>query len=497
MTLAAPGKGAARFASAAFWEWIPQGIYAIINLYKRLFAATGFPGPDWRENMKKAAWFAFLVLLWTGLCLAAAGEAAGGKTYAALRLDPEAVTLKKGGSCRITANVTGLPAGVTAGTFEWTTSDPQVAVYREGSVRAVGGGKATLTCSVTLSDGTTRWAVCPVAVTVPVTSLRMPSGKLEVMAGEVFVPDIEIYPEEAADTPLRYTSSDEGVVRPTPDGRLEAVREGRAAVTAVAEGNPDRQVRMTVNVTRRIGKSEGELTFQGIPWESDRDSCFRRLRESGFIAEEAQARSSYSNSVWHWPENDLLFSRASAWRTLPVSFTDRKTGAQRASLTPRKTVGGYLPQTTTLIFLNAAGADGTIDAEATRLIGVYLQFDNRHEKGAAIFRNLLEKLEEQYGEFTRYMARDIPRYYPDLYAEIETDVKDAALFGVQELGKDLFLGECIICTIRGEGNTGIMLSIDTNETVTLFYGRTDAQDMIGALEAILDAEPPVLEDAGV
>jgi hypothetical protein len=42
-----------------------------------------------------------------------------------------------------------------------------------------------------------------------------------------------------------------------------------------------------------------------------------------------------------------------------------------------------------------------------------------------------------------------------------------------------------------------MLNIDTNETVTLFYGRTDAPEMIRALQETVTMEPVRMEDAGV
>lgn len=54
-----------------------------------------------------------------------------------------------------------------------------------------------------------------------------------------------------------------------------------------------------------------------------------------------------------------------------------------------------------------------------------------------------------------------------------------------------------ICTIRGDRNTGIMLNLDTNGIVALFYGRTDTADMIRELEKALQEETPELEDAGV
>ena len=128
---------------------------------------------------------------------------------------------------------------------------------------------------------------------------------------------------------------------------------------------------------------------------------------------------------------------------------------------------------------------------------MYFQFDNRHEKGTTVFCELLGKLENQYGEFRRYLQKDISRYYPELFSEIKEAMAGAEEYAIQEPGMEGYLGEYAICTIRGAENTGIMLNIDTNGTVTLFYGRTDAAGMIRELEEALQEETPELEDAGV
>ena len=443
----------------------------------RASAEGGVPG--WLAETEEPGWMAAMT-----------------DSRTAVRLDPVQATLNKGGTRRITAAVIGLPAGVKVKSYDWASSDPRVAVYRDGNIRAVGYGEAVLTCSALLTDGTTRWAECRVTVRVPVSALQADSRTINVMVGDVFAPAIRVVPAEA-DKAIRYTSSDGSVVRPMEDGLLEAAGEGQATVTAAAESNPDKQLRITVNVTRRLGKAEGALTFQGIPWESDSETCIRLLKESGFIAEDAPNRTGRSDSVWHWPEKDLLFTRPSAWRLLPVEFSDRKTGAERTSLNPLKTVGGFMPQVSTLVYLNGIGADGKIDAETTRLIGAYFSFDNRHEKGSVIFTQLLRRLEEQYGAFTRYIPKDFSRYYPDLCAAVEGSVKNATPYSVQELGEDLYLGEYVLCVLHGQDHTGIMLSIDTNESVTLFYGRTDAETLIAELKEALGTADENLEDAGV
>jgi len=436
--------------------------------------------------------------LLAGLFCASFAEGTGAEEAAPfLQLKPAELSLIKGRSARVAPSVVNLPKGVRAGKFEWTSSDPEVAVCNNGTARGVGGGTAVLTCSVTLTDGTPLSAEIPVTVTVPVTGIRTSAPTAAVMAGEPFIPEYEILPEDATNRAVRITSSNEQILAVGEDGQVTALAEGTAALTIAAEENPSKKAKLTVTVTRRVGRSDSELTFLGIPWESDCETCIRLLKEKGFIAEEAQNRCSFTGSAWHWPENDLLFSRISAWRTLPVSFSDLETGAGRTSLKPLKTVGGFLPQTATLIFLNRIGGNGQIDPDATRLIGVYFYFDNRHEKGTTVFLELLNRLEEQYGEFNRYLSKDIPRYYQELYKQIETAMAGAKEFTVQEPGFDVYLGEYAVCTIRGAENTGIMLNMDTNESVTLFYGRTDASKMIDELQQFMSEKPDNLEDAGV
>ena len=414
-----------------------------------------------------------------------------------LRLEPDELSVPKGRGVKVTPSVIDAPKGVRVSRYEWTSSDPEVAEYRDGNVRGIGKGTAVLTCTAKLMDGTELSAECRVTVTVPVSEVKASTKTATVMAGEPFVPEIQVLPEDASNPLVQYASSDEQVLSVDAEGRITAATPGKAVLTVTSGDDPSKQAKITVTVTRRIGKTDRELTFLGIPWESDCETCIAMLKENGFVTQETRGRCSFTASAWHWPENDLLFSRISSWRTMPVAFSDRQTGAARTSLNPQKTIGGYLPQTATLIFLNGMDGEGRIDPETTRLIGVYFSFDNRHERGAVIFRDLLGRLEEQYGEFNRYLSKDIPKYYQELYRQIEPVMNEAKEFKVQEPDLDVYLGEYAVCTIYGTNDTGIMLNMDANETVTLFYGRTDAVELIRELDSAMGREQAILEDAGV
>ena len=448
--------------------------------------------------MKKIMIFFLLGCLLTGLFCSSFAEGSADQPQLSLQLKPSELNLQKGQSSRISASLVNNTKKTGLKKTEWASSDPDVAVCSGGTVKGLSAGKAVVTCTAILNDGTVLTAECPVSVTVPVTGIRAEEKAMTVMAGDTLIPDVEITPEDATNPEVEFSSSDEQILSVGPDGRVTALKAGKAVLTAASRDNPAKKVSITVTVTRRIGKTDSKLTFLGIPWGSGCETCISLLKEKGFIAEETRSRCSFTGAAWHWPENDLLFSRISSWRTLPTSFSDRETGAGRTSLKPLKTVGGHMPQTATLIFLNGIGDDGQIDPGVTRLIGVYFYFDNRHEKGTTIFRDLLGRLEEQYGEFRHYQAKSIPRYYPDLYAEIAESMSEPVEYAVQEPETgETYLGEYALCIMKGADHTGIMLNMDMSGSVTLFYGVTNAAELIEELQQHMGENSEVLEDIGV
>ena len=448
--------------------------------------------------MKKIIVFLLLGCLLTVLACYSFAEMSAGQPQASVLLKPSEVTLQKGRSFKISVTLVNNPKNVRLKKTEWVSSDPDVAVCSGGTVKGISAGKTVITCNAILSDGTVLTEECPVTVTIPVTGMRTDEKALTVMAGEPFVPKIEITPEDATNRGVQLSSSDQQVLSVGTDGSVTGLKAGKATLTALSEDNPSKKVTITVTVTRRIGKSDKELTFLGIPWGSDCETCISLLKEKGFIAQEARSRCSFTGTAWHWPENDLLFSRISSWRTLPVSFSDSETGAGRTSLKPLKTVGGHMPQTATLIFLNGVGEDGQIDPDSYQLIGVYFYFDNRHEKGTTVFRDLLGRLEEQYGGFIHYQPKSFSRYYPELYAEIGDAMTEPREYAAQEPETgETYLGEYVLCIMKGADHTGIMLNMDMNESVMLFYGVTNAMELIGELQQHMSETPEVLEDIGV
>lgn len=417
--------------------------------------------------------------------------------------DPAELVVKKGASLKVAASAADLDDGVTAGKFTWSTADAAIATCSNGSVKGVAAGTTTVICSTVLSDGTELSGEIPVTVVVPVQQITLASNKMDIMAGEVFVPELTIKPEDATNKAVTYASSDDGVVRVDESGQLLAVAIGKATVTVTAADGSGKSAKLNVNVTRKVGKFDDELTFQSLEWGSDFETCYKKLQEAGLVDPEGNGWFSSTNYIHFWPENDLFFAASSSkWTELPVIFRDHNMGAGETYLSLQKKIGGYEPQTAELVFLNGLNADGTVNKEETHLIGVYFYFDNKHEPGAEIFTSLLAKMEAQYGEFTKYIHQALSQRssYKDIYDGIKATMEGAKKFGYRDFRKvdpDLWLYIYAIATLRGKNNTGIALMVDGSGYVTLFYGKTDALEQIATIQAALEAIPSDKEDAGI
>ena len=202
-----------------------------------------------------------LIILAAGQCCFsfAEGDEAGDPAGPILQLKPAEVTVEKGRGVKITPSVANLPKGLRTGQYTWKSSDPQVAVYINGAIRGLQGGEAVVTCSVTLSDGSMLQAECPVNVVIPVSGVRAAETSLTVTVGDVFLPEIEVFPEDASNHGIRFTVSDETILAVGADGRITAMEAGKATITAESADNPAKKARITVTVNRRIGKTEGEI----------------------------------------------------------------------------------------------------------------------------------------------------------------------------------------------------------------------------------------------
>lgn len=199
-------------------------------------------------------------------------------------INEETLSLAKGASAKLTAEVIDIPEGVKASKIVWETSSKEIATCQNGSVAGKGNGNATITASCTLSDGTEISGECIVTVYTPIKSMQTNVKKLNLGVGEIVDTDIVIQPNDASNTTLEWSSTDDSVVSVNSEGTVTGIGPGSAVVSASSTDGSDKKVEIAVSVTKkddrgkRITNSDGiSLTVLG----------FKQTRGSGYAQAEA------------------------------------------------------------------------------------------------------------------------------------------------------------------------------------------------------------------
>ena len=145
-----------------------------------------------------------------------------------VELNKTTLSIIEGESETLTATVK--PDNATDKTVIWTSSDEKIATVKDGKVTAVKVGEATITA--TAGDKTTE---CKVTVTpVPVSSVSLNYTSLELTEGETAKLEATVLPDNAADKTVTWSTSDYGIARVNDKGKVTAMKEGTASITAQA-----------------------------------------------------------------------------------------------------------------------------------------------------------------------------------------------------------------------------------------------------------------------
>lgn len=162
-----------------------------------------------------------------------------------IELDKTELALKKGESASLVATVS--PADATDKSLKWGTSDANVAIVgADGKITAVGNGEATV--FVASSDGGFT-AYCNVTVCTPVSSITVNPGEYTLESiGSSFTVEPVIYPEDATEKSVVWTSSDPKIATVSSDGSVTAVGPGTVVITATTvDGSFSSKCVVTVN----------------------------------------------------------------------------------------------------------------------------------------------------------------------------------------------------------------------------------------------------------
>ena len=148
-----------------------------------------------------------------------------------LTLDRTSLDLCTGEKFRLSASFT--PDDAPTRNLTWSSSDDAVvSVSQDGEVTAVAEGTATVT--VATEDGELM-AECKVIVRIPVQSVSLDKTTLQLPIGEKYLFTATIVPENATNSKMTWTSSDDEVITVTDEGEITAIKAGAATITVTTE----------------------------------------------------------------------------------------------------------------------------------------------------------------------------------------------------------------------------------------------------------------------
>ncbi|MCQ2094308.1 MAG: Ig-like domain-containing protein, partial [Bacteroidaceae bacterium] len=174
----------------------------------------------------------------------------------ALSFDTESAELVIGESISIVPIV--LPDNATDKSIEWSSSDNSVAKVSDGVVTAVSQGDAVITAKTT--DGSNLSASCNIKVMpIYVSSVSLNKGSIDLLVEENATITATVYPSNASNPALVWSSSNENAAT-VDDGKVTAIGEGTATITARTVDGSDLSACCTVNVSRHS---------QSITWNQD------------------------------------------------------------------------------------------------------------------------------------------------------------------------------------------------------------------------------------
>ncbi len=189
------------------------------------------------------------------------------------------------------------PENATDKTIVWSSSDTDIATVLDGKVTALSVGTATI-----VAQAGNVQAECSITVNpVTVASVRLNKTSLELYPGDVFELIATVYPEEAEDKTITWSSSDTDIVT-VENGVVTAVAIGTATINAQA-GNYMAECKVTVNpievTSVSLNRESIELypgdteflvatvlpdnaTYKGVRWETS-DSGIAMVDEYGMV----------------------------------------------------------------------------------------------------------------------------------------------------------------------------------------------------------------------
>lgn len=162
-------------------------------------------------------------------------------------LDKTSAEMMVGQQIVITASC--IPSNADNTSITWSTSDNTVATVENGVVTAKKLGNATITASS--ANGIE--AKCSInVVPTPISSLTLNESTISIVKGQTFTLSCTIFPDDATNKELIWSSDDEGVAKVNDTGVVTGVSTGNTIIYVKAKSNSKISANCKVFVTTPV-----------------------------------------------------------------------------------------------------------------------------------------------------------------------------------------------------------------------------------------------------
>ncbi|MBQ5970757.1 MAG: Ig-like domain-containing protein [Clostridia bacterium] len=262
-----------------------------------------------------------------------------------------------GGSVQLTSAT--YPTTATFPEVTWKTSNNKVATVDEtGLVKAVGPGKATITCASVDNPFITQ--KCFVTVSIQVTGVRLDTEAVSLYetATRMLVPTV--LPENATNKAVLWSSSDTSVATVDKNGVVTAVKQGTAIITCTTKDS-EQKARCTVTVLKTILSKSVSLDRTTLTLKDGKTATLVATIKPDNVSINTVTWKSSNKKVAKVNQQGLVRAIAPGTCTITVTTKDTgKTATCTVTVKPQRVTGVTLNKSAVKIYI-----DGTYKLVAT------------------------------------------------------------------------------------------------------------------------------------
>lgn len=140
-----------------------------------------------------------------------------------IKLNKKSLTVEQGKTKKLTATIS--PVGA-AGKITWKSSNPKIASVKNGTVKGIRSGKATITARLSSKI----YAECKVTVPIKPVSIKLDKKKLQLAIGQKYKLSYKLSPK-GAKSEISWSSSKSEIASVSKSGNITAKKAGTTVIT--------------------------------------------------------------------------------------------------------------------------------------------------------------------------------------------------------------------------------------------------------------------------